>query len=308
MRVSLAIITSILLGNFLVPAWADAAGFTVTPMIQEVILDEGESGETYLATVTNETENLATFELSVLDFGSLDESGGIAFLGASGELGEKYALASWMQPEASEVTLQPGETRSIKVRIENRENLSPGGHYGALIFKNTSLAQPDVPSVAINQIFSSLVLVKKTGGAKYSLELASLEHTDPWFRFERSVVPRFQNAGNVHVTPRGEVRVTDPIGQLVYRGVLNEGSAIILPETFREYPFKLFSVERAFLPGHYTFDFSYRYEGRDEKTLWSKRFLYFPPLSIFVVVSTLLLFGIFIWRRWKKSRQQNSLI
>ncbi len=282
------------------PVSADAAGFTVSPMMQEVVLDEGETAETYVATVANETEAIATFELSVIDFGSLDESGGVAFLGATGALEEKYTLASWMQPEASEMTLSPGETRSIRVRIENRESLSPGGHYGALIFKNTSLARPDVPNVAINQIFSSLVLVKKTGGARYSLELASLEHADKWFRFERSVVPRFQNSGNVHLTPRGEVRVTDPLGRIVYRGVLNEGSAIILPETFREYPFKLFSVERAILPGYYSFDFSYRYDGQEEKTLWSKRFFYFPPFSGISIGGAAMMLVAFLWYRRRK--------
>lgn len=307
MRILVGIFIGVLVAISAAPLSVGAAGFTVTPMVQEVVLDDGEAEETYVATVTNETGTLATFELSVIDFGSLDESGGVAFLGATGDLGEKYALASWMQPEASEVTLRPGETRSIKVRIENRETLSPGGHYGALVFKNTSLAVPDVPSVAINQIFSSLVLVKKTGGAKYGLELVSFEHADHWFGFQLKVAARFKNPGNVHVTPRGEVRVTDPAGRLVYRGVLNEGSSTILPETFREYPFKLFSVERAFLPGYYSIDFSYRYDGRDEKDRWSKHFFYFPPLSVLVLGSALLSIGIFIWRRWKKSRQRSSL-
>lgn len=281
---------------------AQAAGFTVTPMIQEVILEEGEADETYTTTVTNETAVLATFELSVIDFGSLDESGGVAFVGATGALEEKYALASWMQPETSELTIGPGETGSVKVRIENRENLSPGGHYGALVFKSTSPARPDVPSVAINQIFSSLVLVKKTGGAKYGLTLASLDRPERWFVFDRTVVPRFQNSGNVHVVPRGEVRVTDPLGRLVYRGILNEGSAIILPETFREYPFKLFSVERAFIPGRYSFDFSYRYDGREEKELWSRKFFYFPPFSSLALAGLAAGIGLFFWFRWKKTR------
>jgi hypothetical protein len=269
-------------------------------MMQEVSLEEGETSETYVASVTNETESLATFELSVIDFGSLDESGGVAFLGATGELGEKYTLASWMQPEASEVTIASGETRSIRVRIENRESLAPGGHYGALIFKNVSAIRSDTSSVAINQILSSLVLVKKTGGARYGLELASLEHPDPRPFFERLVIPRFRNPGNVHVIPRGEVRVTDPLGRLIYRGVLNEGSAIILPETFREYPFKLFPVERAILPGRYSFEFGYRYDGRDEKELWSKRFFYFPPLSTALSAGIIVISGTFLWYRRRK--------
>lgn len=277
-----------------------AAGFAVTPMIQEITLDEGERSKTSLVTVNNETEELATFELSVIDFGSLDESGGVAFLGATGDLEQKYALASWMQPEANEVTLGPGETRAIKVQIENRDNLSPGGHYGALIFRNVSTTRSDVPNVAVNQVFSSLILVKKTGGAKYGLELASLSHPSPKPFFERLVTPRFRNSGNVHVVPRGEVRVTDPLGRLVYRGILNEGSTIILPETFREYPFRLFPVERAILPGYYSFDFSYRYDGRDEKESWSKRFFYFPPFSGISIGGAAMMLVAFLWYRRRK--------
>lgn len=277
-----------------------AAGFAVTPMIQEITLDEGERSKTSLVTVNNETEELATFELSVIDFGSLDESGGVAFLGATGDLEQKYALASWMQPEANEVTLGPGETRAIKVQIENRDNLSPGGHYGALIFRNVSTTRSDVPNVAVNQVFSSLILVKKTGGAKYGLELASLLHPSPKPFFERLVTPRFRNSGNVHVVPRGEVRVTDPLGRLVYRGILNEGSTIILPETFREYPFRLFPVEHAILPGYYSFDFSYRYDGRDEKESWSKRFFYFPSFSGISIGGAAMMLVAFLWYRRRK--------
>lgn len=286
---------------------AQAAGFTVTPMIQEVILEEGKVIETFTTTVTNETAVLATFELSVIDFGSLDESGGVAFVGTAGALEEKYALASWMQPETSELTIGPGETGSVKVRIENRENLSPGGHYGALVFKSASSARSDVPSVAINQIFSSLVLVKKTGGAKYGLTLASFDHPERWFFFDHTVVPRFQNSGNVHVVPRGEVRVTDPIGRLVYRGILNESSAIILPETFREYPLRLFSVEPAFLPGYYSIDFSYRYDGREEKELWSRKFFYFPPFSSLALAGLVVGIGFFFWFRRKRIRGKTAL-
>jgi hypothetical protein len=204
-----------------------------------------------------------------------------------------------MQPETSEVTLEPGEVRSVKVRIENRESLSPGGHYGALVFKTVSPVKPDIPSVTINQIFSSLVLVKKTGGAVYGLDLVSVEHPDQRFSFGATVVPRFKNPGNVHVVPRGEASVTDPFGRLVYRGVINEGSAIILPETFREFPFKLFPVEKAFVPGPYVLTLKYRYDGEDTFETWSKRSFFFPPLltSILAALFTLSLVAFGVLRR-----------
>jgi hypothetical protein len=263
-----------------------------------VILDEGEMSETYAVTLVNETGAITTLQISVIDFGSLDESGGVAFLGATGALDQRYTLASWMQPDMNEVILQPNEERSIKVRIENRESLSPGGHYGALVFKTVSVARPDVPSVAINQIFSSLVLVKKVGGAVYDLDLVSVEHPSRWFSFGATVTPRFKNSGNVHITPRGVARVTDPLNRLVYQGIVNEGSSIMLPEMFREFPFKLRPVGKAFIPGTYTLTFQYRYDGLDDFEIWSKRVFYFPPFaSAPIALISLCLTGLAILHR-----------
>ena len=292
---------------FTTPLLAAGAGFTVVPMLQEVILDDGKEFEIYEASVSNETNALATFEVSVIDFGSLDESGGIAFLGATGEFERKYALASWMQPETSELTLQPGEKRSVKVRIENRESLSPGGHYGALIFKNVGAPKEGAPSIAINQIFASLVFVKKTGGAKYGLELVSVEHAIRWFSFSPAVTPRFKNPGNVHVVPRGEVRIIDPIGRPVYRGVINEGSAIMLPETFREYPFKLFPLKKSLIPGFYTLRLDYRYDGKEAVETWSQRQIFVPPLVALPLCLIIAGLALFFWRRISRKPRGESV-
>ncbi|MFZ1627158.1 MAG: hypothetical protein WAT81_05145 [Candidatus Moraniibacteriota bacterium] len=284
------------------PLIAQGAGFTVTPMLQEVILNDDQKVVIYEASVTNETDDTAMFDVSAIDFGSLDESGGVAFLGVTGALEERYALASWMQSEMSEVTLRPGETRSIRVQIENRETLSPGGHYGALVFKTIGVAGEDASSVAINQIFASLVLVKKTGGAKYGLELISVDRKEHWLSLSTALTLRFKNPGNVHVVPRGEVRVTDPFGRLVYRGIVNEGSTIVFPETFREYPLKLFSVKKAFIPGYYTTSLSYRYDGKDTVETWSNRQIYIPPMAAGVI--PLPIVGLMAsWLRYRKSRK-----
>ncbi len=286
---------------FLIPTVAHAAGFTVTPMMQEIILDEGEEAETYEASVTNDTEASVTFEISAIDFGGLDESGGVVFLGAAGEeLERQYALASWMQLDTDEVTLRPGERRAIQVRIENSDSLAPGGHYGAVVFKSNSSVRPETLSVAINQVFSSLVFVKKTKGARYGLELTSVEEKSAWWRFNPRVLIRFRNLGNVHVAPRGEISVTDPLGRAVYRGIINDGSTLVLPEMIREYPVKLFPLETATLPGWYTWEVRYRYDGRESVDLWTKRMFFVPPFSSVGIVVGIFALAFWQHRRYRK--------
>src|SRR3990167_10715885 len=104
---------------FLPPLHAadDQRGLIVSPAFQEIILDQKDREKDFVVSVSNDTDVVVTLRLSVLDFGSLDESGGVAFLGASSDLEKKYALASWMRPERNVVTLEPGETQSIRVII-----------------------------------------------------------------------------------------------------------------------------------------------------------------------------------------------
>jgi hypothetical protein len=120
----------------LVPVFCSASGgIVVEPAFQEVTFTNEASVIPFRVTLRNDSAVPVTLRPSVVDFGSLDESGGVAFLGNAEELSRKYALASWMRPEKDVLSLGPGESEELEVTIENRESLSPGGHYGALLFQ-----------------------------------------------------------------------------------------------------------------------------------------------------------------------------
>jgi hypothetical protein len=113
-------------------------------------------------------------------------------------------------------------------------------------------------------VVSSLVLAEKTGGAERRLVLASQSGDGGWGQLPGKLTQRFQNAGNVHVVPRGVTEVRDPWGRVVARGALNAESAIVLPESFRKYKTPLTSVAGAWWPGQYEVRTTYRYDGADE--------------------------------------------
>ena len=251
---------------FLCPthALAGETGLTVTPVFQEVTLATDEAEARFSITLTNQTDGPLVLRPSVVDFGSLDESGGVAFLGASDNLVRKYSLASWMRPEKDIVSLEAGESEDLRVVIENRESLSPGGHYGAVLFtigNEEGDAKENV--VAVNQLLSVLVFAKKEGGEIYRLNL--LDRT-----WERSLLfglsqtsLRFQNEGNVHIVPRGIVTLTDPLGRVVEKGIINTESSLVLPESQRTFVTKLSLVTPLLIPGRYTLTTDYRYDGQE---------------------------------------------
>jgi hypothetical protein len=249
-------------------ASASEGNFSVEPLFTDIRLD-GEVEHPFSLEVGNTTSNPIVFRLSFVDFGSLDESGGIAFLGQGSDPQKRYGLAGWLSAERDVVTVFPGEKETIRLMVTNRESLSPGGHYGAVLFhaeKEGNDTEDSRSNVSISSNFTALVFVRKAGG-----EIWQLQYRDRVIRTDMLSVPdkvseRFQNSGNVHVTPRGIVEVKDPLGRIVRRGILNEESGIILPESYRSYPIVLKYLEKAIFPGFYTLSATYRYDGREDFT------------------------------------------
>lgn len=291
------------------PATAQTGrGFVISPAFQQVAVRADQPSAAYILSLRNTTSQDQNFRLSVVDFGSLDEEGGVAFLGQPAtELEHRYGLASWMTLEREAVFVPALGQVQIKVTIENKQSLGSGGHYAAVLATAvTDTGQPAAdPRVGIKQVLSSLVLATKEGGEVAALNLASQSHDGGWWRLPGTMNFRFQNAGNVHVVPRGRVAVKDSVGRVVKQGALNEASAVILPESFRRYKTSLMSVGNAWMPGIYRIETSYRYDGNEKtKTLVNSFWFVGQLIGWLLIVGILSVVGggIWLWRRGFRPR------
>jgi hypothetical protein len=240
--------------------------------------------------------------LSVVDFGNLDETGGVAFVGdANKSLNYRYGLTSWATLERDRIVVEPRTTEKVPVTITNRESLTPGGHYGAVLVSPTE--SPERPTrVQIDQVLSSLLFVKKLGGEVYNLSLKSYDVRRSLFSTPDKVDMRFQNAGNVHVVPRGTISVTDPRGRQVQKGIVNSSSAIVLPETFRRLSVPLESMGASWLPGKYTMQITYRFDGSDATQ--TRTVSYYYVNSVYVLIGLITLLGLIAIACSKKLRRR----
>lgn len=275
-----------------------ASGFALSPPFIEVALKKEASQSSYIIELANHTASHQNFHLSVVDFGSLDESGGVAFLGTGGKLERKYSLASWVSLEKNVLEIESGTSQKIKVTLVNKESLSPGGHYAAVVA--TLNPQKDgVKTISLNSALASLIFVKKIGGEIYQLNLVGKEIRSKPLGLPHEIALRFQNSGNVHVAARGTIQVTDPRKKVISKGVINQESALILPESFRVFPTKLERLGLPFLPGNYTLTISYRYDGKANFEEIASSFFYPGILGIAgIIIATV--FSIIIITRKKK--------
>ena len=290
------------------PVAAESQGFIISPAFQNIVLRAGQAQSQYTLQLTNTTPNDQNFRLSAVDFGSLDESGGVAFLGsATNELEHRYGLAAWMSLGASSVFVASGKSEQVSVSIANRASLAPGGHYGAILataVTDTGKDKVGDPRVNLRQVLSSLVLLTKDGGISANLKLTDQIVKQSYLRFPGLIVQRFQNSGNIHLVPRGTVVIKDPAGRIVARGALNDGSATILPESFRRFNTPVIKLTSAWLPGKYQVVTNYRYDGTETTKSLTTSFWYIGLGVVWLaVVGALSCIGLLAWLFWRKRQR-----
>jgi hypothetical protein len=287
-------------------------GIGISPTYQNVTIGNSQPSATYYMTLANNTTVAESFKLSTVDFGSLNDSGGVAFLGdSSGSFAQKYGLAKWMTLGESALIISPGASEKVSVTVNNAPSLSVGGHYGAVLatVNTTSSANAPKSRVGVIEVLSSLILLIKAGGPMPDLQLISEKLNANIFEIPTDVSTKFQNEGDVHVVPRGIVEIHDPTGRIVARTSINIGSGIILPSTVRQYSTPLMRLAASRLPGYYHAVTTYRYDGTMATKTFTTGFWYIGSEStwgIWLVLFSLLVAGAWVIKehgvRWWRKR------
>lgn len=290
------------------PLSASAAGVTVSPAFQNVVITPDMAGKDITVTLTNQSTIGINFALSVADFGTLDQSGGVAFLGTPAtELEHRYGLVSWMKLDQDRVFIPATGSKIITISIDNRPSLAPGGHYAALLATAISDADnaPVDKRVKLRQVISSLILLRKEGGVEAGLKLKTLNPIGGHvFKLPQVVDLRFQASGNVHVVPHGTIVIKNPNGKVVSQGTINEDSAIVYPQSFRKMTTSLINTGSNLVPGKYELTATYRYDSDLSLGTQTISFWYLGnalTAGLFALILTIL--GGVVWLVRKKLRR-----
>lgn len=298
-----------LLAFILVPGRAEAAvkGIAVTPAIREVTLGSGVPEVSFTFGVTNTTSAEVRLRLSMLDFGSLNESGGVAFIGRGSNETTSYGLKQWMVLDKETFTLAPGQSEDVRATVANKAALPPGGHYGAVVVTSEQDDDGSNQSVAVLPSTSVLVLLNKTDGQRFGLELDSVKSSHSIVTLPNRVTTRFHNTGNTHVVPRGTVKLQDPSRRIIARGIINESSGYTLPDSYRQYNVDFKSSAKGWLPGRYNVITTWRYDGKTEAvtTVTHVWFIGLIPL-IFVALIVFAICMVFVQRRFIRKTSKKA--
>ena len=289
------------------------SGIGVSPAIETIDLTPHQTSSSFVNVVSNDSLQPIDVEASTSGFIENGSNGSLQFtdqVPAGNSLHENLTLSS----EAFSVPAHGSV--SVTVTIHDADKLAPGGHYGAVLYKVigsvTTGASGGAPTVSLRQTVASLIFVSTAGSGTTSLKLLPVNHPIAFFHLPDSYDLSFHNAGNTIVVPQGSVLVSGPYGYAYSKGIINDGSAIVLPATTRLLQTPVSKLSPAWLPGKYTAHVVYRAAGSNTYLTSTVTFWYINlggmACIIFVFIFVFLIFYLFRHRISRKVAKQVTKI
>lgn len=271
-------------------------GLKIAPVRSDLTIEKGANRMVNVR-VENITASKVTLRAVTNDFvPSTDESGEPRII-----LDEKQSAPGnsfkTLVGTIAPVTLNPNESKDVRIILTVPENAPSGGYYGAIRF-SPGTGEND-KNVALTASAGTIFLVRVPGNIteKMSVEsfgiskkgsLGTLFDSGPL-----TVETRFRNFGNVHVQPFGKISIKDMSGKMIQEIEINNAQprGSVLPASIRKFenPIK---QEKFF--GKYTAEASFGYGSNGELLLAKKTFFVIPFRLIAVVLAILafLIFGL----------------
>lgn len=254
-------------------ATQQVSGLTITPALLKLNVDDDKAPKTI--NVRNNTSVTSAFSASLRS----------VKVARSGVLVPADSLDTNLQQAVSvsvpSFQLEPKQSIDLEIQLTDKARIPPGGTYVALLITQTG--NDGSSQLGVLPAVSALVFLSKQSGAKPGLSVKGISSDGGLLRSTSTVTAEFSNTGNVPVTPRAVVTVLDPRGREVKRGVLNEQSITILPTNNVRIQTNLFSVARLWLPGRYSVQLAYRYDGSDEQRVYERKYVMFPPVALMII-------------------------
>lgn len=150
-------------------------------------------------------------------------------------------LAEWIDVTSKEVVIPPEQTVSVPFSIAVPPDAAPGGHFAAILIGTRSYDDgPGQAQVETSQVVTALVFLRVAGDVNESGQIREFTSTSGVYETADATFSiRFENTGNVHVQPQGEIEIKNMWGQVRAVIPVNKNSQFgnVLPDSIRNYTY-----------------------------------------------------------------------
>ncbi|MFH0892551.1 MAG: LytR C-terminal domain-containing protein [Candidatus Falkowbacteria bacterium] len=280
---------------------------SITPPLIKNNVSPGQVWRTAVKVVNNNSVPMDIYT-EVVDFRSGDETGKVEFIRDQGQLDlyRDHLLSQWIDMDAGPHPIAPGQSLDIPFTITVPDSAGPGGHYAAIL---AGTKPPEKTSggssIKVSSQLASLILLRINGEEKEEGSIREFSAAKSvYFQPRVDFKIRFQNTGNVHLLPRGEIGVYDMFGSEKGNIKLNENTEFgnVLPESIRTWNFEWTGEKRLTAMGRYRATLILSYGDRASETLDHTLYFWvvYPKILLITLgsISLFVLLLIFFIRRY----------
>ncbi|MBD3248239.1 DUF916 domain-containing protein [Candidatus Falkowbacteria bacterium] len=276
----------------------DSSAFTITPPLIKMNMEPGEMITSGIKVINNNDRTLIVHATAV-NFKSAD-NGKVEFADED-DVGGNYTLKEWITLPQKEFIIPPYGSKNVPYILEVPKDASPGGHYaGILIGTSPSKEKSEGAMIGVSQVVSSLLFVSIKGEILekgYIREFTTDKHiyygTDESIAFD----VRFQNTGNVHLKPVGEIKIIDMFGKEKAKLAMNEKTDYgnILPESERSWSLDWSIGDELVLINRYRAVLSVTFGEQAKQSDYQEKFFWVVDVKLLsIILSSLAVFVIIL--------------
>lgn len=163
-------------------------------------------------------------------------------------------LAGWVNITKDPIPVPAGGSVQVPFSINVPPDADPGGHYAAVLV-GTQPTSPVNGGLAVSSYISSLIFAKVSGDIVEKGDIRELSTPHVFYNTpEVPITLRFENAGNVHILPQGNITIYNMWGKVRGTIPVNQKTEFgnVLPGTTRKYSYTWTGESNPFEAGRYT--------------------------------------------------------
>ena len=267
---------------------------SVSPTLFQMSATPGQIWQSEVRVINVNKYDITVYP-QVVNFAPKGESGRGDFIPILSTETGGQTLAEWIDLSREGITIAPQQTVVVPFVVHVPDNAAPGGHYAAiLIGTKPSGNEPAESVVTTAQFVTALYFMRVAGDVTESGAIREFRTTQmilqkPDAHFE----VRFQNTGNVHLQPQGDIEIFNMWGEERGTIPINHQTHFgnVLPNSIRKFEFAWQSEASAFDIGRYRAVVTLGY-GEDTKNFVTSTtyFWIVPYKEIALLVGGLLFF------------------
>lgn len=292
---SLAVLIAMGLPSLSFAAGTNSLAITLTPPLFQITQSPGTDWKSLLRVVNSNSYDM-TVSVKVQDFHPNGETGNPEFEEVPrGTPEDARRMSGWIEIPEGNITITHSTTAEIPFTVHVPLGADPGGHYAAIIV-GTVANKMEGSGSGVSSAIGSLMFMRVPGEVVEKGEIRDFytEHEIVQSTDEKFVL-RFENQGNVHLIPQGNIEITNMWGKVRGKMDINQSNTFgnVLPKSTRKFEFKWQGDSSPFEVGRYKAVATLVYGSDGRQTVYRTVYFWIVPWKPVAMLLGGLIF--FLW-------------